>query len=182
LRLENLEPVPEQAIAETERLARLVDELLELARADAAAGPAADVDLAQLARRRVETWRPLAEERGVELVAAGNGAVVRAGEGRVEQVLDNLLSNALDASPEGATIRVEAHGGELHVLDAGRGLTAEQRKRAFDRFWRAGSGAGSGLGLAIARRLVEADEGTIELRPASGGGVDAVVRYAESRR
>ena len=67
---------------------------------------------------------------------------------------------------------------ELGVTDEGPGLTAEQRARAFDRFWRAGTGGGgSGLGLAIARRLVEADGGTIELRDAAGGGLEAVVRY-----
>ena len=66
---------------------------------------------------------------------------------------------------------------ELHLSDEGPGLSPEQRKRAFDRFWRAGSGAGgSGLGLAIVRQLVAADEGEVELREAPGGGVDAVVR------
>ena len=66
---------------------------------------------------------------------------------------------------------------ELHLRDDGPGLTPEQRERAFDRFWRAGSGAGgSGLGLAIVKRLVAADEGEVELREAPGGGVDAVVR------
>jgi signal transduction histidine kinase len=56
-------------------------------------------------------------------------------------------------------------------------MTAEQKARAFDRFWRAGSGrGGSGLGLAIALRLVEVDSGTIELRDAAHGGLEAVVR------
>jgi signal transduction histidine kinase len=66
---------------------------------------------------------------------------------------------------------------ELHLRDDGPGLTQEQRERAFDRFWRAGSGGGgSGLGLAIVKRLVTADQGEVELREASSGGVDAVVR------
>ena len=128
-------------------------------------------------RRRVEAWEPLADERGVHLAVDGRATLVRAGDGRVEQILDNLLSNALDAAPHGSTIRVAAADGELHVVDEGPGLTAEERARAFDRFWRASTGPGSGLGLAIARRLVEADEGEIELRDAPGGGVDAVVRY-----
>jgi signal transduction histidine kinase len=99
----------------------------------------------------------------------------------VAQVLDNLVANALDHAPGGSTITVAVRpaGGwiELHVLDEGPGLTPEQRARAFDRFWRGGSGhGGSGLGLAIVRRLVEADDGEVELAVAPGGGLDAVVR------
>jgi signal transduction histidine kinase len=106
---------------------------------------------------------------------------VRAAPGRLAQVLDNLLANALEASPDGGTVtvsaRVESPWVELHLCDEGPGLSPEQRKRAFDRFWRAGSGAGgSGLGLAIVKRLIAADEGEVELREAAGGGVDAVVR------
>ena len=71
-------------------------------------------------------------------------------------------------------------GSELHVVDEGLGLTAEQRARAFDRFWRAGNAPGSGLGLAIAKRLVELDDGEIELHAAAGGGTEAVVRYRGS--
>jgi signal transduction histidine kinase len=63
------------------------------------------------------------------------------------------------------------------VVDQGPGLSEAERQRAFDRFWRAGTGPGSGLGLAISKRLVELDGGTIELRAAAGGGIDAVVRY-----
>jgi signal transduction histidine kinase len=96
-------------------------------------------------------------------------------------VLDNLLANALEHAPAGTAVTVSANGAppwvELCVRDAGPGLTAEQRTRAFDRFWRAGSGpGGSGLGLAIVRKLVEADEGEVELAPAPGGGTDALVR------
>ena len=179
LRLENDES--EAAIVEVERLAGLVDELLELARADSSGGALDDLRLGDVVARRVELWSPLAEERQVRLEARGDGAIVRAGEGRVEQVLDNLLSNALDVSPEGSKIIVSAEGATLHVVDEGPGLTAEQRVRAFDRFWRASKGPGSGLGLAIAKRLVELDGGTIQLDAALTGGVDAVVRYPVRR-
>lgn len=179
LRLEGGEA--EAALVEAERLGRVIDELLALARADTAGEPPADVELGRLASGRVETWSPYAEERGVRLAAAGDGGVVRVGRGRVEQVLDNLLANAIEASPRGGTVVVAAAGPELRVTDEGPGLSAEQRERAFDRFWRAGTGEGSGLGLAIARRLVELDGGTIELREARSGGVEAVVRYPASR-
>jgi signal transduction histidine kinase len=179
LRLENGETGA--ALNEAARLARLVDELLALARIDASAAAAENVDLGELIARRVELWEPLAAEHGVQLASFDDGAVVRAGAARIEQVLDNLLSNAIDASPRGSEITIAANGPDLHVIDEGPGLTYEQRARAFDRFWRAGKGAGSGLGLAIAKRMVELDGGEIELRPASAGGIDAVVRYPVSR-
>jgi signal transduction histidine kinase len=188
LRLENLEQdvAPEAresltaAVAEADRLARLVSELLALARAEEQVEPARPVDLAALATVRADAWSALAGERDVAIEARGAPVLARAGSGRVEQVLDTLLANALEASPSGATIHITAarRNGwvELHVVDEGPGLTAGDRARAFDRFWRAGGGEGSGLGLAIARRLVSVDEGDIELLEAYTGGVDAVVR------
>ncbi len=190
LRLENLERAEgddarrdlDGALREVERLSQTVDDLLALARADAGATPAERIDVGAVARERVETWRPLAVERGISLVADANGAArARAAPTRVTEVLDNLVANALDHAPGGTTVTVAVRPAgdwiEIHVLDEGPGMTAEQRARAFDRFWRAGSGhTGSGLGLAIARRLVEADDGEVELADAPGGGLDAVVR------
>jgi signal transduction histidine kinase len=175
LRLENADSAG--ALGEVERLAALVDELLALARADQAGGGAADVDLAEVAAERARQWEPLAAEHGVRLLANGSGGRVWAGRARVEEVLDNLLANAIDASPRGGTVAIRAEGRELHVVDEGPGLAPAERERAFDRFWTAGKRSGSGLGLSIARRLVELDGGTIELHGAAEGGVDAVVRY-----
>jgi signal transduction histidine kinase len=184
LRLESLPPSRDRdaALHEADRLRDLVDGLLTLARADAGTESAARVEASALMRERVEAWRPLADERGVALVPQLDGPLpVRAAPGRLAQVVDNLLANALEASPAGGTVtvstRVESPWVELHLSDEGPGLAPEQRKRAFDRFWRSGSGAsGSGLGLAIVKRLVTADDGEVELREASSGGVDAVVR------
>ncbi len=184
LRLESLPSSPDQAAAlrEAKRLGDLVDGLLALARADAGTDPAARVDVSALVGERVEAWLPLAEERHVALRADLDGPLsVRAAPGRIAQVLDNLISNALEVSPDGGEISVAAAPAgpwvELHVRDEGPGLPPEQRARAFDRFWRTGSGAGgSGLGLAIVRRLVLVDEGEVELQEADGGGLDAVVR------
>ena len=132
---------------------------------------------------RVDAWQP-ALLRGVRLELDSGGVVVRvrAGAERLTQVLDNLIANAVRAAPDGSAVTVVVRetsaGHELAVRDHGPGLTAEQKVRAFDRFWRAGSGGeGSGLGLAITRRLVELDGGTIELRDAPGEGLEAVVTY-----
>jgi signal transduction histidine kinase len=184
LRLESLPPSRDRdaALQETDRLRDLVDGLLTLARADSGREAPARVDATAVMRERVQAWLPLAEEHKVALVEQLDGPVaVRAAPERLAQVLDNLLANALDASPAGATVTVSALAVppwvELHLSDEGPGLTSKQRERAFDRFWRGRSGGdGSGLGLAIVKGLVAADEGEVELRAAPSGGVDAVVR------
>jgi signal transduction histidine kinase len=165
-----------------ERLAGLVEGLLALARSDASEERPDALDLRPIVAARADAWSALAEERGVTLeTAAEERVVARAAPVRLEQVLDNLLSNALDHSPAGSKIRLESRRDgdwvELHVVDEGPGLTAEERERAFDRFWRGGGGLdGSGLGLAIVKRLVEADDGRVELRAVRPHGIDAVVR------
>jgi signal transduction histidine kinase len=169
------------AVTEVERLATLVDGLLALARADAGAAAAERVDVDALIGERVEAWSAFADEREIRLVARADGApAVRAGADRVRQVLDNLVENAFEASPPGGTVTVVAQAAppwvELRVRDEGPGLGPEERRRAFDRFWRAQTGEGSGLGLAIVRRLVEADGGSVELVEASSGGLEALVR------
>ncbi|MFJ5833437.1 sensor histidine kinase [Streptomyces sp. NPDC093089] len=102
-----------------------------------------------------------------------------AGPGDLDQVLDNVLSDALEVSPDRGTItvRVEQGGPEeavIDILDQGPGMSAAEQARAFDRFWR-GQGltgrTGSGLGLAIVRRLVTDDGGRVALRDAPGGGL-----------
>ena len=189
LRLENLDDEVgpgghrdlEAAHAEALRLSRLVTGLLELARAEDAAQPDAAVELAPAVARRIGRWRELAAEAGIRLDVSVPGDLrVLAASDRVEQVVENLIANAVAASPSGGVIAVTAvRAGaqvELRVSDEGRGLSDEEKARAFDRFWRGReTGDGSGLGLAIVRRLVERDGGSVELRDAPGGGLEAVV-------
>jgi signal transduction histidine kinase len=175
LQLENADT--DGALTECDRLTRVVDELLALARADSSGGGAVELDLASVAAERAQHWEPLAAEHRIQLVVQGAGATVLVGRGRIEQILDNLLANAIDASPPDGTITISTQSRELHVSDEGHGLPDDERERALDRFWTKGKQGGSGLGLAIAKRLVELDGGTIELRRATSGGIDAVVRY-----
>jgi signal transduction histidine kinase len=176
----------EAAASEVARLARLVDGLLGLARAQGARPERVDADVAGEARDRVETWSALAEEHGVELVLDVDGqATAEVVPGAVAQVLDNLLANAIDVAPSGSDIRVsvrrEGRFVELHVIDSGPGLSEADREHAFDRFWR-GNGAaqgGSGLGLAIVAQLAHASGGDATLLAVPGApGVDARVRFA----
>ena len=172
LRLENMETeAAEPALAEVDRLGRLVESLLALARADASAVRTEAVDVDVVLNDRLAHWH------GVER-AGQRGLRVRSSADRVGQMLDNLVANALAVSSD-VQVSVERTDGwvELHVVDEGPGLTSDERARAFDRFWRGRtSGSGSGLGLAIVRRLAAADAGEAELRAAPGGGIDAVIR------
>ena len=185
LRLENLErDVGEDgtadlhaALAEVGRLSRLVDGLLALARADASRPHPEPVDLRDAVAARADAWSAQLVERGVELdarVPVGLSALVTPGS--LEQVLDNLVSNALVVSHPGDVITIEGRrsgrDAVLDLRDQGPGMTPEQRARAFDRFWRAGTpGGGTGLGLAIVHRLVTADGGRVDLLEAPGGGL-----------
>jgi len=196
LRLENLEGTLSErdaadelapAIAETDRLSHVIDGLLVLARTDGSRPSLVAVDVASALEERIDAWGALAAERqvvlGLDATRASHAKVCAlAGPGYLEQVLDNLLANALDATPAGGSVRlsVERTGDDVdvHVIDSGCGMRAEDRARAFDRFWRseASSADGSGLGLAIVAQLVHVSGGTCWLAPGPTGGIDAVVR------
>jgi signal transduction histidine kinase len=195
LRLETLEPFvaePAQpkldaAIAETDRLARLVQSLLVLARSDATRTPCEPVDVSTAVVGRLDAWGPVAAEHGVRLVADCPPAVwARAVPGAVEQILDNLVSNALDAAPNHTEVKVgittAAGAVHLHVIDRGGGMSADAREQAFERFWRqpgrSGDGVadGFGLGLAIVDQLAKYCGGTARLDDGPRGvGLDAVI-------
>ena len=179
----------DSALQETDRLHRMIEGLLALSRADDTAAGPVDVDISAIVEERSEHWRPLADERGVSIgVVASRGVAVSAVPGAVEQIIDNLVDNALEVSPPDATLTLSVVGGdthvELHVIDEGPGLDAAQRARAFDRFWRADGApvGGSGLGLAIVQQLVAAGDGTVELQEGPTGGIDAVVRFRSAVR
>ncbi len=170
------------ALDEVDRLGRLVDQLLALARSEGAPVPAQPVDLAERIRERCELWSALADERGVAVVFEGcDGPVMGlALPGAVDQMLDNLIDNALAVSPEGSDLMIRLESGDpshrIHVIDSGPGMSEEERNQAFDRFWRSDTARpGTGLGLAIVRQLAIASGGTAELFPAPSGGVDAVI-------
>ncbi|MFF6805760.1 ATP-binding protein [Streptomyces sp. NPDC012616] len=172
----------EQATAEVVRMSRLVNGLLVLARAEAKVTAAEPLPLKDIVAERLTVWRPAADERGVTIALRGSGVdgrpSVLASPGHLEQVLDNVLSNALEVSPDGGmiTVRLESGAGEvvLSVADEGPGMSDAEKSRAFDRFWR-GQGltgrSGSGLGLAVVRQLVTDDGGTVSLEDAPGGGL-----------
>ena len=183
----------EQATAEVVRMSRLVNGLLVLARAEAKVTAAEPLPLGEIVDERLTVWRPAADERGVTIALRGSVVddrpSVLASPGHLEQVLDNVLSNALEVSPDGGTItvRIEAEADEvvLSVLDEGPGMSDADKSRAFDRFWR-GQGltgrSGSGLGLSVVKQLVTDDAGTVALRDTPGGGLEVRITLRASPR
>ena len=190
LHLENLQhsidgaggEAPAAVLAEVGRLNSLVDSLLALARNESRKPILISINLHRIVLERVEYWKPFAEERQVELTASVDSTIeVAAIEGVLEQVLDNLLSNAFDASPPRGRVRVSANQTpdfvEVHVTDSGAGLEAHERELALRRFWRGRSSSdeGSGLGLSIVDQLIRLSGGSFELRESTEGGIDATI-------
>ncbi len=196
LRLENIEAEVGDSLAddlagaldEVTRLSRLVDGLLALARAEQAEAAPAPLWISQLLETRRDAWVAFADERdvGIETYIPVDLAVL-ATPGRLEQVIDNLLNNALEVAPPGTFVRLTARRVspwvEVRVEDHGPGMSAAGRARAFDRFWQAPearkSGRASGhfgLGLPIVRELVVSDGGEVALAESEWGGLEVILR------
>ena len=172
------------AEAEVARLNTIVEGLLAIARSEGGARELERLDVAVIAQDRVESWRALAEERGITMAYDGeSSAVARAIASAPEQIIDNYIDNAIAHSPSGTAVVVRCRrtgsSVNVEVIDSGTGLTPEQCERAFDRFWRADSTTeGTGLGLAIVKHLAELGGATVGLSPRSAeGGVIASVSF-----
>jgi heavy metal sensor kinase len=170
--------------SETKRMARIVEGLLVLARADARSSPATgeDVDLRGVLEASVRRFIPHATERGVRIeMRVDGGLVVADREGGLERVFDNLLDNAIRYAPAGSAIEIGAavRDGVAHttVSDHGPGVPPDEGARVFERFHRSAgaSGPGAGLGLAIARAIVDAHGGRISVAETTGGGATFIV-------
>jgi len=164
----------------TERMRRLVDDLLALARLELTAAQRHEVDLAAVVDEVSDELGPLATAHGLSIEhEAQHGLRVVADRDAVKRALANLLDNAFRYSPPGAPVHVvaarENGWAVLAVADRGPGLTEEERERVFERFWRSDSArsresGGAGLGLAIVRRIAESHGGEVAVSSVPGGG------------
>jgi signal transduction histidine kinase len=176
--------------SEAERMGRLVQDLLTLARADVGWMPEmAPVELLSIVREATRIAAPLAGERTLEVdvptIVDGGGYEVMGDADKLKQLLLILLDNAFTHTPPDTTVRLslrtELHEAVIEVADDGPGIPAEHAARVFDRFYRADdararSSGGTGLGLAIARWIAETHHGSIRLVSASSGGACFIVR------
>jgi two-component system sensor histidine kinase BaeS len=193
------EPTAEHISAtldETRSLARLVEDLRTLSLAEAGQLPLTwePVDVTELLADVGTSFSGQAEAAGVDLRVQVEGApsalTISADVGRLDQVLGNLVANALRYTLAGGTItlRAEPADGRVRVTvsDTGEGIPAADLPFIFDRFWRGdrsrshSSGAGSGLGLAIARQLVQAHGGWIEAQSELGRGTTFTIELPAS--
>jgi len=176
----------ESVAAGIDRAARLIEQLLTLARSEPGAAPVPPerIDLGELAREVLAAMHAFAHDRGSELVLDADRPVVVAGErSALAAAVRNLVDNAIRYSPSGSRVDVgvgqENGAAWLRVDDAGPGIAPAERERVFDRFYRraAAGEEGSGLGLAIVRSVAERHGATLALADSPSGGLRATLRF-----
>ncbi len=176
------EPTP-AAIAslhdEVVRLSRLVADLETLAAAEAAGLRlhTVPVDLADIVRSTVDLLGPLAEERQIAIEIVGHAAPTNADPDRLQQIVVNLVTNAVKFTPLGGRVTITTESSSeraiLRIADTGPGLGDDELPHLFERFWRgraAMQAPGSGIGLAVVAELVAAHRGTLDASNRPEGG------------
>lgn len=163
----------------------IVDDVLDLARVEAGAMPIdpCDLDADEVIAASVDLIQPIADRRSVTIERGGPPLTVHADRRRLQQVILNLVSNAVRFSPSDGTVRIETEPTEgrarIHVTDHGPGIPKQLLARLFVPFDQLGADAGreggAGLGLVLARRLTEAMHGTLELDSFVGVGTHITV-------
>jgi len=169
-------------VSTSERLLRLVQDLMELAKLDLDELPlnTREVDLRELVSSAVQSFEAEATAAGIVLRPLDPTPPVKItiDPDRIVQVLDNILGNAISYAGEGAEVTISLEDGDpvrISIRDTGRGISSEYLPYVFDSFYRADAArtpgeCHSGLGLSIARRLVEAHGGTLTVSSAEGKG------------
>jgi signal transduction histidine kinase len=165
------------------RMLRLVGDLLFVAKAESGEVylDRREVDVAEIARQSVETFTPRAGRDGLELKAEIEETGTIVGDpGRIGQVLDNLVSNAIKFTPEGGVVTVRARRSgpdavAIEVADTGPGVPEADRERLFDRFYRTIDASdraieGTGLGLTIVKTIVDGHGGKVSVGGGEGDG------------
>ncbi len=167
---------------EIDRLTGIIDDLLTLTKTDSHALELrlAPLDLCQLAQATLRRLKPMADQRKQRLTANLPDALPMTGDsGKLEQVLYNLVENAVKYTPEGGNIQIaamrEGRNAVLTVTDDGPGIPAEDLPHIFDRFYRVDKArsretGGTGLGLSIVRQMVTLHQGTVTVESVEGKG------------
>lgn len=180
------QPALAKVIQACDRTARLIDQLLTLARIEPAhwRERSASVDVHALAAGVAADLAPLALQRGIDLVLEGEAAMVDGHADLLAVLLRNLLDNAIRYAPDRSQVRVRAEraagGVRLHVIDQGPGIEPALRSRLGQRFQRLGRAdlEGTGLGLSIVRRIVELHNAALQFDAGDDGqGLSVTVSF-----
>ena len=175
----------ESTVAECERLSRIVDNLLFVARVDAAREPIAGewFDARAAVEKIAAFYQTVADDRHVTIKCSGNGQI-HADPDLFERALANLLDNALRFTPQNGSIEITLSDQntdfEVAVSDSGCGIAAEHLPRVFDRFYRAEPSRGSdgaGLGLALVKSIVELHGGSVTIQSEVGHGTTVKLKF-----
>ena len=178
------------ALSNSDRLVRLINDILDLERIQSGREPLSfrPIALGEIVRQAIDGMQPVADAAGVQLIHDPNMVQISADPDRMLQVVTNLLSNAVKFSPEGATVSVTLREGSsgvtLSVIDQGRGIPADKLDSIFDRFQQVDASdsrqkGGSGLGLAICRTIVQQHGGRIwaERNPVCGSTFRVILPF-----
>jgi len=171
-------------------LTEILDNLLDLSRIESGLGLALRktcFELRPLLERMVQLYAGMSAKHRFEIRVEDPDAKLCADQGKVEQVLENLLSNAVKYSPGGGAVEIEAKrvdaGCLLCIRDAGIGMTAEQSRRCFEKFYRADASnaaiEGTGLGMAIIKAIVDSHGGRIDINSVPGAGTTVSVFFPD---
>jgi signal transduction histidine kinase len=170
---------------EVDRLSQMVGELLVLSSAGGRDAPGEAVALGDAVRSATERWQATAAERGIELLCSVDGAAtVTVARADLDRSIDSFVENALNYSPAGGFVRIEAAGERIEVLDSGPGLGPGEEEQVFERFRRGRAGrsvpGGTGLGLPIARELMRRWGASAALENRPDGGARATISFVGS--
>jgi signal transduction histidine kinase len=179
-----------QALERVGGLARRIEALCEVLLAysrSAALDPARlrPIDLEPVVADAIERVVPLAGGRGITIEPPPGGAIVKGDPALLEEVLVNVLFNAVEHSPDGQTVEVRLAAGpagcRLAVIDHGRGVAGEEIPHLFERFHTGKPDGGHGVGLALSRLIMRSHGGDLEHEPTPGGGATFVLRFPPRR-
>ncbi|MDO4502964.1 MAG: ATP-binding protein [Coriobacteriia bacterium] len=175
---------------ESEQMRLLIDDVLALSRLDESVGSGEPVGLRQVCDRVVERLAPAADAKDVHVTVDCQDVTVVGVPSSVEQMVYNLVDNAIEYSPEGGIVAVQAQAEDsdvlLSVADQGPGIPDELKERVFERFFRVDASrsrntGGTGLGLAIVKHAAESMGGIVVVQDAPGGGARFRVRIPSAR-
>jgi len=183
-----IDALPDRSIAKVlhkdiEGMARIVSQLLDIAELETfSIDPAEKADLRAICAEVAEFAAPLAlaQDKSIALSGTDRPVWINGNPEMLSRAIRNLVENAVNYSPSGTTVEIVVEGnGEVHVLDEGPGITADDRELIFRRFWRRDRrrAGGAGLGLSIVQRIADAHAASISVENRPAGGADFSLRF-----